>query len=260
MAAAPAYYRQEGKTPMSQDLAAAPKSSGLTTLWDVIVAPRSAFAALRDRPTWGWAFLVISVLGLVGAYLLLPANDHVMRAMFVQQLQQNPNMASMTPEKQQQILNVQLTIVHWSWLATPLFVLFGVLIGTVLLLFANALAGGTGNFRKLWALEMNLSIVSFAIYYVLLGVLAQIRGADSFATQRDVMGSIPSLGTLVPASAPKLGAFLGVFDPIRIWGAALLALGLQDVAGFKPRAAWITTVLLYVIGALFALLGAFFQK
>jgi hypothetical protein len=105
-------------------------------------------------------------------------------------------------------------------------------------------------------MRMNISIVSFAIYYLMLGIIAQVRGADSFSSLSDLTNAVPSLALVAPAAGVKIGAFLSAFDPIRLWGGVLLALGLRDVAGFKATAAWITAAVVYLIFALFLMLGA----
>jgi hypothetical protein len=241
---------------MGQEIAA-PKRSGLAVLLDVIVAPRSAFESLREQPQWFVAFVVVSILGLIGGLLLLPANEHVMSGVFAQQMQTNPQLATMTPEKQQQVLGYQMLAIHWGWVGAPLFVLIGTLVGSLLLFIAGKIVGSPAGFSRFFALEMNIGLVGFGFSYLLLGILAQLRGPDSFGSQHELMGSIPSLGML---ASGKLGAFLGTFNPIYIWNAALLGLGLQGVAGFKPRSAWITAVVLFLIGACFAVVGASFEK
>ena len=220
---------------MSQDLAAAPKSSGLTILWDVIVAPQSAFAALRERPTWVWAFVVTSVLGMGGAILAIPAGQHMMAAMFQQMAQTNPQIAQMTPEQQQRILGMQSTIQRFTFAYYPILVALGALVTALVMLVLNAISGGDGNFKRLFALAMNVAVLHWGIAYLLVGVIASLRGPDAFSSPRDLATSIPSLAWLVPGASAKLAVFLGSIGPFAIWSFILLALGMQQTAGAASR-------------------------
>ena len=46
---------------------AAPKANGLSTLLNVIAAPKEAFETLKVAPTWGWAMIVA-----IGAVSVVP--------------------------------------------------------------------------------------------------------------------------------------------------------------------------------------------
>jgi hypothetical protein len=235
---------------MSQEIAGTRKSNGLSILWDMVVAPRAAFAALREQPQWLWAFLITSVLGAIGSVLLIPAYEHVATAMFAAQAASDPNVAAMPPEQQKRMLNITIGVYHWLWLAYPLIVLFASLFTAVLLLIFNAIGGGDGNFKRFWALAVNVAFINFGIGYLLIGVLGYFRGPDTFATQRDVTASLPNLSWLVPGAGVKLGTFLGAFNPFSVWSLILLALGMEEAAHVKRAVAWGGAIALLLIGAI----------
>jgi hypothetical protein len=242
---------------MSQDFTTAPKSSGLTILWDVIVAPRSAFAALRERPQWLWAFVITSVLGMIGAVLAIPAGQHMMTAMFQQMAQTNPQIAQMTPEKQQQVLGIQLAIQKFTWAYYPVIVLVAALVTALVMLIFNAIGGGDGNFKRFFALAMNIAVIGFGIAYFLVGLIAYLRGPDAFSTPRDLLGAIPSLAWIAPGASAKVASLLGAFNPFTIWSFVLIALGMREAANVKPAMAWIGAVVIVFGGAL---VGAAFAQ
>ncbi len=242
---------------MDQEIAAAPKSSGLGILWDVVVAPNAAFAALRERPQWLWAFVVTSLLGMIGALLLIPAGQHMMTAMFAQMGQSNPQIAQMSPEKQQQILGIQLAIQRFTFAFYPVLLLLAALVTGLIMLIVNAISSGDGNFKRFFALAMNLALVNWGVGYLVIGVIAYLRGPESFSNPRDLGSVLPNLGWLVPAAPMKVGVFLGSIGPFAIWSLVLLALGMQRTAQIKAAAAWIGAIVI-VLGA--GAIGAAFVK
>ena len=240
---------------MGQDVAGSPKSNGLSILWDLVVAPAAALAALRERPVWLWAFIVTSVLGAIGSVLIIPAGEHVATTAFAQLAQTDPNVSALSPERQKSMLAISIGVQHFVWAFYPIIVMVGTLVSALVMLIVNAIGKGDGGFRKFFALAMNVAFINFGIGYLLVGLLAYLRGPDSFATQRDIANVIPSLGWLV--SDPKLGTFLSSINPLSLWSTALVGVGLQNVAHIKSAAAWTGAILLLVLPALF---GAAFAK
>src|SRR5271166_6379779 len=140
---------------MTAETSASPVRNGLAVAWDVIIAPRDAFTSLREHPQWLVAFVVVCVFGTIGAFLQTPAGVHIAQATVQNMIATDPNIASMSSEKQQNLINQSMAIQRWVWVAYPLIVLFGVLISSVVLLIANAIGRGAANFARLWALAMH---------------------------------------------------------------------------------------------------------
>jgi len=229
---------------------AAPKERGaLAVLWDVIVAPGAAFEAIRDRPRWLVAFAITCVLGMIGAYLQIPAGAHVAAATLARQAAHDPNLAS--PEQLQRATQIAVTAQHWIWPFYAIIVVIAVLVAAVVMLIGNAIAHGTGNFGRLFALSANVAFINYGIYYLILGALSTLRGPEDFSSQSDLAKLVPSLAWLAPSAGPKLTAFLTVFNPFQIWSFVLLALGLKTIATLK-------TVPAYVVAAIVAFGGILF--
>jgi len=241
---------------MSQELAPARKSNGLTILWDVIVAPRAAFAALREQPTWLWAFVVTAILGMIGAVLIVPAGQHMIAAMFQEMAKTNPRVAQMTPEQVQSAVHLQQTIQQFTWLFYPILVMVAALFTGLIMLLLNAISGGDGNFKRFFALAMNVAFVNWGIAYLLIGIVAALRGPESFSSARDMYGLLPSLAWLAPGVSVKLAVFLGSIGLFSIWSLCLLSFGMQQMARIKPAVAWIGSAVIVfgsaAIGAVFA--------
>jgi hypothetical protein len=214
-------------------------SSGLSILWDIIVAPRDAFAALRDRPYLGWAFLVTCVLGMAGAFLQIPAGEHIAVATFSTNAAHDPRIAAMTPAQQQSALEITKAFQHWFWLAYPLIVAVALLVTSLVLSIFNAIGRGDGTFRRSLALAANVALLNFGISYFLLGVLVRVRGGDAFSTSLDLVLTLPSVAWAVPGASLKVATFLSSFNVFTIWSFVLLALGQRDVSRVSPLWAWV---------------------
>ncbi len=233
--------------------AEAPKANGLSTLLNVIAAPKEAFETLREAPTWGWAMIVTLVLMVVGAFMMVPAIVHAFDASWQQTVAADPRMAGMSADKLAQTKSFFGAIFQFS----PLFVIFGVFIGvliqTVVLLIFNAIGRGSGTFKTLWASAWNVAITA-GIASVLLGVIVMLRGADSFVTQTSVQGAMPSLALIAPHLG-KLTNFLGAFTAFSLWGAWLIVQAMLFVARTPKGIAWTTGIISVIIPALFTLLA-----
>ena len=120
---------------MKDEIPAISPRNSVAVVWDVVVAPLSAFAALRERPTWLWAFVITCVLGIIGAVLQIPAASNVV----VATLAHSPSFASLTPAQQQQQSALAQTIQRYSWTVYPIAVLAAAAISALVLLIANAI-------------------------------------------------------------------------------------------------------------------------
>ena len=234
---------------MTSDVSAvsAPKRHGLAVLADTIVAPSAAFASLQIRPTWGWAFVLTAVLGMIGGYLQIPAGEHV----FAYIIAHDPHFATKSSE---QISAARMLgeVIQLGWIAWPIVEIVAILLASLFLLVGNAIGRGTATFAKIFALCANVSFIHFGLGYLLTGIVIAIRGGDSFNTRADLLGAIPSLGMLAPGAPVPLHSFLTFFSVTQLWSLALLALGLRAIGDVKPAAAWGAPIAIAFSGGLTA--------
>ncbi len=230
---------------MSVEAASAPSTrSGTAVLWDVIVAPNDAFAALRVRQTWVWAFVAICILGIAGAWLELSAGEHLTRALFMQNPTHDPKIASMTPEQRAQLIGITTT---WQQVATflyPLGAIVAILYGALICLIVNAAAKGDATFGRLFAFVANIAVVQLGLGVFVTGILTALRGPTAFSTTRDILLVLPNLGWFVPPGNPKLAVFLQVFNPFQIWTFVLIGIGLPIVARIGRVPAFVAAAIL----------------
>lgn len=232
------------------------RRNGLTTALNVIIAPKEAFETLREAPMWGWAFLIAVILGVIGAYLALPAQMHAGQANMAHMYATDPRFAQMTEDKKAQAMAFGMAIAKMGPLFTPFFILVVGLISAVVFLIVNIIGHGKGTFKQFWASSINVCIVTFGLYSVVNGVLAMIRGPEAFNKPMDAFMTLPSLAWVAPNAAPKMVAFLAAFNPFGIWGFFLTVMVLTVVARMAKPPAYIGAAILFVIGALFLTLAA----
>jgi hypothetical protein len=227
---------------------------GIPTALAVITSPKSAFAALRAVPTWGWAYLFAVVLAIVGAFLIQPAVLHVLTVSVPQQLAKNPAIARLPADQQQKQIaaaaGMLQTFGKLQWLSTPFGILIIGLLQAIGLLVIAKIGRSEATFKQFWAVAINITIVSVGLSSIVAGVIALIRGADSYGSSAELLASVPSLAWLVPDGPVKLVAFLaGLSNPFALWSTVLAVLALMVVGGLAQSGAIVGGVVLLVLGA-----------
>jgi hypothetical protein len=233
---------------------------GLSNVVDIVIAPNAAFARLREVPTWGWAYLVVVLLGVAGALLYIPALIHTVDATLPAKLASVPQVAKLPPDQQQRVIAAQVgvtrTIFQLFWVFVPIQALLVPLLQSVVMLIPNAVSGGDGTFKKYFALSMNVQVIGYGLLSLVLGLIVVIRGASSFEEQSAVTSSAPSLALLMPGVKGFLAGFLGTLNVFALWSTALLALGMQRVGRIAAAAAWVTSIVMLLLAACLAGWGA----
>jgi hypothetical protein len=239
---------------MSVSAPVANKANGLTTVINVITSPKEAFETLRIAPTWGWALLIAVVLMAIGQYLATPATIHAVQTSFPQQIASNPQLAGMAPEQQQRALNMSVSVVRFVWIFTPIWVLLGALVATIVMIVFKAIGRGDAGFKQLWCAAMNIAVVSAGIYSLIAGLIALVRGPATYNSTMDAYRAVPGLTWLAPHAGIKTIAFLSAFNVIGIWAAVLVAMALMYVAKTSKATGTICAiVMLCVTGGFLAL-------
>jgi hypothetical protein len=229
---------------------------GLRTALDIVVAPKDALQRLRDRPTWGWALLIVIVLYALASWAMAPALVHATQADWPNAVARSPQLSAEAPSQQQMQLALTLKIVAFSWLATPLIVMFGVFLQALIMTIFNLAGRGTAPFRKLWALAVNLAIPLIAINTVVTAIIVLVRGSQAFDSALALQTVMPSLGYFVPATSVKLHTFFTFINPFTIWGTGLIIAGMAIVAGLSRVWAWTTGIVWLLLNGLLVALIA----
>lgn len=236
------------------------RRSGLLNVADIIVSPNAAFDRLRVVPTWGWAFLVTTLLGIAGSLLIQPAVLHALDVSLPAQLAADPNITKLpAAEQQKQIANISGAIralTQISWIFTPAAILLAGLVQALALTFAGAIGKGTGGFKTFFALSITAGVVGTGLYSLVAALIVLVRGAGTFDSTASVQGVVPGLAMLVPAAHGATAGFLSAFNVFFLWATVLLALGAIRIARMSAVAAWVGSIVPLILFALFAAYGA----
>jgi hypothetical protein len=245
---------------LSTPQASLDRRGGLANVIDIVIAPGTGFARLRQAPVWGWAFLVASLLGIAGSLLLAPAILHALEHTLPAQLAANPAIAALPPDQQREkiatVLAVTRTMASVTWVFFPLVLLFSALIQALVMTVVNAATRGDGSFAKFFALSITVGIIGAGFSSLILGVIAAIRGPASFEDAAAVQAVMPGLAVLVPGARGTLAGFLAPLNVFNIWAMVLLALGMIAVGRIPRAAAWATAGAMLFILAAFGAVGA----
>lgn len=239
---------------MGLETAEAPKSNGLKTALDIIVAPAEAFEQLRVAPTWLFACLIAAVFLIVGYIMQRPAQLHAAVGTIQHMMATNSLFSSMSDEQKQKAVENASHPGPFSIALGFIGVIFSLFIATaintVVMFVANAAARGNASFSKLWAGSMNIAIPTLGVNYLVLGAICIVLGADHFQNSGDLLRSVPGLATLLPSVHGLLGGFLLGINIFTLWGFALNVAMLRTLAGIRGAAAWIAPSIVLIGGAL----------
>lgn len=200
----------------------------------VIIAPRRAFARLRFKPRWFWAFVVTAALGMAGCFLLTPVSHHITA---ISAAQKTTSVSSIQPSGYP--LSAKRLASGWpAWLSCPLPVLFFTLISALIMLAVSAIGGLAGGFARCWSLAMHVAIIDWGIRQMAWGMIVYLRGVEAYSTERDVLRAVPSLAWLASGASPKLSFVFSIVDPFTVWAAGLFALAMIDGLGINKAVSW----------------------
>jgi len=199
-----------------------PSSSAVRLAW-VIWSPSRAFHALRERPTWLGAFLVIG-LGSAGlTWLTVP---------IVQRVSMDALSPALTAPQIQQIIQVS-DFAHWAataaaFLTTPV----SWFVSAFLLWLIAQVFEGLPSFKSIFAVVAHANLVSLISACLVAGlILMKTHGGVADPDDLDIRLGLDLFwrGELPPA----LRVALASFNPFNLWYYGLLMVGTTTVCRFS---------------------------
>ncbi|HLR79292.1 MAG TPA: Yip1 family protein [Bacillota bacterium] len=201
------------------------------SLFGMITNPTEQLERLRGRPhIWG-ALAVVTVLFMFGSWLATLGIEIDYGV-------------DLTPEEEQfaHLFSI-ITMVAVGFFGPT----FSVLILSVIYLIIAKIAQSDVTFKQLFSMNTYIMIIST------LGLIINNAIAIFIGSNPEV--PITSLGSIlnVPGVA---GAALESIELFTIWGMIVAVIGLQKVARFSKGLAWGVQIALFIIGMIFAMIGA----
>lgn len=231
--------------PVTSPTASGQEMSTPETLTSIFFEPSRTFEALRNRPRFLIAGLVILVLTLAITVVL---NLRVDMGQFIrEQMEKSPNAAQQTEQQKEMGVKIGKMI---AAVGVPLSVPVTIAAGSAIYLLGALAFGGSLGYKKALSVWVYSSIppAVFSTFVVILVLF--LKPAETIDPEHLL---VTNPGAFMSSeSSPALVAFLSQFDLLRFYGMFLAALGLRKVGKMSSGAAWGVVITLWLIGLVLA--------
>ena len=230
---------------------AAPEMSTPATLTGIFFEPGRTFEALRERPRFLVAAIIIVVFSLAVTFLLFNKIDYA--AFMREQIMKSPRASQMTPEQ------VDAAVAFYKGPIGKAFVYVIPLIGTAvfvaaggaLYLLGTMLMGGAIRYKQAVSVWTYSSFAPGVLSAVLAVIVVLLTPAEDINPTQPGGLVRANLGVLLGhGSSPALASLLGSFDVFTFYGLFLAALGLRKVGKMSSGSAWTIALGLWAVGVL----------
>lgn len=222
------------------------------TLANIFFEPGETFAALRERPRFLVAALIIVLLSSLAMVLFFQkvSYDQFVREAF----ERNPRVEQMSPEQKEQAMEMQTRPVFkaLAYGAPAVSVIVIILAGGALYMLGAALMGGKMSFKQGLSVWAYSSFPPAILATVLFLVLLLLKSPDDMDFSQPGGGLVvTNLAVLVGSEGSAiLRAALRWFDLFSFYGMFLAAVGLRKVARISSGGAWTIVIALWLLGML----------
>jgi hypothetical protein len=230
---------------------AAPSMSTPETLTSIFFEPSRTFEALRERPRFLVAGLVIIALSLVITFLIFNKIDYA--AFMREQITKSPRGAQMSPEQVDQAVGFyngpigKVFIYVIPLLGTAVYIAAG----GALYLLGSMLMGGALRYKQALSVWTYSSFPPSVLGAIVAAVVVLLTPAsDINPTQPGGLIRANLAVLLGPGSSPVLGAVLGSLDIFVFYGLFLAAIGLRKTGKMSSGSAWTVVIGLWLLGVL----------
>lgn len=221
----------------------APQVSTASTLTDIFFEPSKAFEALRERPRFLVAGLIVFLLTCLVTLVLHVRVDmgQVMR----DRMERSPNAAQQTEAQKEMGARVAKIV---GAVGVPVAVIAMIAGGAALYLLGGLAFGGTLNYKKALAV-WTYSWVPPAVLGTIIGIAVLLLKNPEEVDPEHMMVTNPG-AFMSEGSSAVLVALLSQFDILRFYGMFLAALGLRKVGKLSSGGSWAIVLGLWLIGAI----------
>ncbi|CEG25598.1 Yip1 family protein [Bacillus sp. B-jedd] len=203
------------------------------SLLGIFTSPVEQFEKIRTNPKIWIPLLIVSVIYIVGMALMA-------MTMTVDTLIKQ----GVPKESAETILMGARIGVVATGLLSPAF---GALISSAIQLLVAKIAKAEVSFRQLFSMNTHIGFIS-AIGLVLNMAVAAAIGLDGDTFITSIAGLLG-----------KQGGVLSAIEVFSIWGMILTAIGLHKTAHFPKVLAWAISIIFFLIGIGFTLIGIMLQ-
>jgi hypothetical protein len=208
--------------------------SPLGRIFGVLFSPKPTFADIARKPNWILPVVVSTILSLV---IVTVMNQRVdWRDYISQQIDKNPQAAQMSPEQKARQVEISTKVTTYIVYGIGVLgaILFAVIVGGIMMLAYNLLAGAGASFAQSLAIAAHSLMVGIFSAPIFLLVLF-LRPKGTIDPQNPVATNLAAF--LPEDSAKWLMALCKSIDIFTIWTLMLIAIGFAAVNPRKLRGA-----------------------
>lgn len=226
-----------------------PDMSTAETLSGIFFEPSRTFEALRVRPRFLVAGIILLVLAIVVTFVVYMRID---MAQFIRdRIERSPRAAQITEEQKETQVKVGKM---FGAVVIPASVPIVIAGGAALYLVGLMAFGGSISYKKSLAVWTYSSLPPQVLGALIAILVMFLKSPDSLNPEHI---AVTNPGALFGEDASKvLVALLSQFDLVRFYGMFLAALGLRKVAKVSSGQAWGVVITLWVLGAILAVAAA----
>jgi hypothetical protein len=218
-------------------------------MFDIYFAPGRAFARLKEKPSW---LIPIAIVLLFNMLFVLVSSQYIdwdkQRQTAVDRMRER----NMSEEQIQKATEGMEKFYSSPAMRYGIPVISALFVGIIALLFLAViynvslpLFGGSGDFKRTWAVVCNASLVAVPATIVRGGLVLLKRSAE---VTTSLLAAAPGL------KQPFLKGLLAQLDVFEFWRFVLIAIGLTTVLGIKSSksyalvfAVWIVVILILAL-------------
>jgi hypothetical protein len=222
--------------------------STASTLTGIFFEPGRVFEALRSRPRFLVASLVLLILtiGVTAAVYKRVDMDQYVR----DKMERSSRGASQTPEQREMGVKFGRMIGY----TIPLFVPIGIAAGGALYLLGVMAFGGSISYKKSVSVWVYSSLPPGVLGSIVAILVLFLKAPDQIDPERLL---ITNPGAFMgPDSSPVLVSVLSQFDLLRFYGLFLAVIGLRKLGKLSSGSAWGVVLGFYLIRAILGICGA----
>ena len=239
----------------------APEMSEPATLANIFFEPGRTFEALRAKPRFVMAALIMIAL-MMGFQMLFTAKmgEERMRRFTLEQLDKNPQIQNLSPEAKKGAVEQTLTINRYVRnYGLPIILVITFLLGGLLYWLGSNAMGGSSSFLRGLSTWVYSSFPPLVVSMIANFIILFFKSADEIDLAESQRGLVHANPTIFfdGKSMPVVTTLISLLDVFFIWGLFLAALGLRKTGKISSGAAWGIVLLISLIGVAFRVFGAF---
>jgi hypothetical protein len=227
-----------------------PDISTPTTLTGIFFEPGRTFEALRKRPRFLIAGLILLLLTIGVTALVYQRID--MGQYIRDKMEKNPRNQAQTEEQKE--LGVKIGKIV-GMVMIPASVPITLAAGAALYLLGVMAFGGSITYKRSLAVWAYSSLPPAVIGTIIAIVVLFLKSAEDLDPEH-LLVTNPGAFMSGPESSPVLVAVLSQFDLLRFYGLFLAAIGLRKVGKISSGSAWAIVLGLYLIRAILGVSSA----